>query len=450
VVQVANKSAVTIRKGSKGTDSGDILAFLIPCLQFIQINVIGVLNGADLMLLFVFIYLVFRGRLRIATPVGKRFIVLCSLWLVSQIVTDIVRHSAFVDYARGWSNIGMTLVNFAVIYTLLYGRPKRLLLYAGGLAAGTLLTLLINPDLNMQVEPWKFAIAYPVCWLVMLYASREKSRGYEPVVLCAIVGAVNIALGTRSIGSFCLIVALYLLALRFIHRKGARVMKLRPGVIVAALATLIVAASGILWTYAYVAKSGMLGEDAREKYEEQSSGKYGVLVGGRVELLGSIPAIYDSPILGHGSWARDPKYLIIERQALATMGYKNAEDYSRADAESGIIQTHSYIFGAWVDSGILGAVFWGWVFLLTAKMLLSVYPPTIRLLPLASFAAFTQLWDILFSPYGAQQRIVSPYYVVLIMTCMGIAASRQNAQAADGTAKKKLVSGVARKRLKTA
>ena len=449
MVQAANQSAVTVRKGSKGPDSGDVLAFLIPCLQFIQVNLIGVLNGADLMLLFTFVYLVFRGRLRIASPVGKRFIVFCSLWLASQIVTDVVRHSAFVDYARGWSNIGMTLVNFAVIYALLYGRPKRLLIYAGGLAAGTLLTLLINPDLNMQVEPWKFGIAYPVSWLVLLYASREKSRGYEPAILCALAGAVNIAMGTRAIGSFCLLVALYLLLLRYIHRKGPRVIKLKPLETVAALAALIVAASGILWAYGYVAESGMLGYDAWQKYQEQSSGKYGVLVGGRVELLGSIPAIYDSPILGHGSWARDPKYLIIERQALARLGYINAGDYSRTDAASGIIQTHSYIFGAWVDGGILGAVFWAWVFVLTAKMLLSVYPPTIRLLPLASFAAFTQLWDILFSPYGAQQRIVSPYYVVLIMTCMGIAA-RRAADAPPVTAKKRPATGVAKKRLKTA
>ena len=288
----------------------------------------------------------------------------------------------------------MTLVNFAVIYTLLYGRPKRLLLYAGGVAAGTILTLIIEPDLNMLVEPWKFGISLPVCLLVLIFASREKSRGYEPVVLCVIVGAVNIAMGTRSAGAFCLIVASYLLLLRFIYRKGTGVVKLRLSAIVAVIATLVLAISGILWTYGYLASTGKLGDEARMKYEEQSSGKYGVLVGGRVELLGSIPAIYDSPILGHGSWARDLKYLIIERQALAMMGYKNAEDYSRVDAESGIIQTHSYFFGAWVSAGILGAVFWGWVFVLTAKMLLSVYPPTIRLMPwLAHCRTFATAWS---------------------------------------------------------
>jgi hypothetical protein len=54
-----------------------------------------------------------------------------------------------------------------------------------------------------------------------------------------------------------------------------------------------------------------------------------------------------------------------------------------------------------------------------------------------------------FSFYGAQQRIISPYYFALIMTCMGIAA-RPTAGAAPVTEKKRLVTGVARRRLKTA
>ena len=318
MVEVANKSAVTVRKRSESTDAGDILAFLIPCLQFIQINVIGVLNGADLMLLLTFVFLVFRGRLRIASPAGKKFLVLCSLWLVSQ-CRDGHREAHSVcglrtrveQYRHDPRQFCRDL--HAAVRTAQAPADLR-----GGLAAGTLIKLLIRPD-EYARDPWKFGTAYPVCWLVMLYASREKSRGYEPVVLCVIVGAVNVAMGTRAIGGFCLIVAMYLLLLRFIHRKGARVIKLRPGVIVAVMATLIVAGAGILWAYGYAAGSGMLGEDAREKYEAQSSGKYGVLVGGRVELLGSIPAIYDSPILGHGSWARDPKYLIIERQAMAML-----------------------------------------------------------------------------------------------------------------------------------
>jgi len=115
-------------------------------------------------------------------------------------------------------------------------------------------------------------------------------------------------------------------------------------------------------------------------------------------------------------------------------GYKGGSDITRADLEEGLIPAHSYLFQAWVDAGIVGALFWGWVFVFTAKTLMRVYPATVVLLPAASFIAFSLLWDILFSPYGATGRIVVPYYIVLLATCLAM-APQQTARAAIGVAK---------------
>jgi O-antigen ligase len=142
-----------------------------------------------------------------------------------------------------------------------------------------------------------------------------------------------------------------------------------------------------------------------------------VLLGGRTELLASIPAIYDSPILGHGSWARDPLYLIGMARALALMGYEGDVHIDRSQFIEGQIPAHSYIFQAWVDGGVLGAVFWGWILVLTAKGLMRVYPGIAVLLPAVSFLAFLLLWNIPFSPYGTQERITFPYTIVMLMTC---------------------------------
>ena len=401
-------------------DSTDIFVFLIPCLRFVEFHVVGLLSGSDLLLFVAFIFLVFRGGIRITTPTGKTLIALCSLWLVSQCITDIVRHTAFADYARGWSNIGLTLVNFAVLYTLLYGRPRRLLLYAWGLVVGSALTFLISPDELMAADPWKFGISYPATLAILLLASKKNCRGHWPITLSVMLGLINIFMGTRNQGGACLAVALYLLVTRYMRRRSKDSSKLKAATLMAIAASIILGAVGILWAYQYAASAGILGEDAKTKYEGQSSGKYGILLGGRTEMLGSIPAIYDSPILGHGSWAKDPTYLIEERQALAALGYSNAEEVSVDELEEGLIPAHSYIFGAWVDAGIAGAVFWVWVFFLTARSLMRVYPATVVFLPLASFFAFSLLWDLLYSPYGAQMRIVSPYYVVVLMTCLGM------------------------------
>jgi hypothetical protein len=406
----------------------DILVFLIPCLQLIRIKVIGVLNGSDLMMLAVFCYLAFRGRLRIATPTGKWTLALGSLWLASQCVTDIVRHSVFADYARGWSNIGLTLVDLAVLWTLLYGRPRRLVLYGWGLVVGGVLYFLINPNDQMTAgapgDAWKFGLASPLNLGVYLFASRKECRGHWPITLAVIMGIFNMVLGTRSAGGICLAAALFLFVTALSRRKNPGISKLKTGTMVSLAASIVVGAAAVMWAYQYAANTGILGEDAKEKYQEQSSGDYGILLGGRTEILATFPAIYDSPILGHGSWAKEPLYIILQNQALARLGYKTAWNIADEDLQEGLIPTHSYFFGAWVDGGILGAVFWGWIFVLTARVLLRVYPDTAVLLPAVSFLAFFMLWEILFSPYGTPGRATFPYSFVMMMTLLDTASSK--------------------------
>ena len=379
--QSSSAAAIRIRARSKGLDAVDLLVFLIPCLQLIRIRVVGVLNGSDVLTLIIFLYLAFRGKLRIATPVGKWTLFLCSLWLASQCVTDIVRHSALTDYARGWSNIGFTFASLAVLWTLLYGRPRRLVLYGWGLVIGGVLFAIINPNemtaAGAPGDAWKFGFAYPVTLGVFLLASRKECRGLWPVALGVMAGILNLWEGSRAVGGFCLATALYLVVTGFLRRKSGGRSKLKAGTVLALAASIILGIAGVLWAYRYAATAGILGQDAQEKYEEQSSGEYGVLLGGRSELLATLPAIYDSPILGHGSWAREPLYIILQNQALARLGYKTAWNIADEDLQEGLIPTHSYFFGAWVDGGILGAVFWGWIFVLTAKALLRVYPDTV-------------------------------------------------------------------------
>ena len=434
--QAKSLNAQRAGNGHKSRDPVDILVFLVPCLQFIQIKVIGVLNGSDVMLLAVFFYLAFRGKIRIATPAGKGFVVLCSLWLASQYVTDIVRHTAFEDYSRGWSMIGFTLIGFVVLYMLLYGHPRRLVLYGCGLVTGSVLTFFISPNIFAAESPWKFGLAFPVNLAVFLFVSGERCHGHWPVTLCAILGVIDIFMGTRSLGGVCLAAVFYLLVTRFLQRKSTEGRKLKAGSKVALAASLILGVAGIAWAYEYSASAGILGEDAREKYEQQSKGDYGVLIGGRPDLLGAIPAIYDSPILGHGSWVKGWTYILAEQQALALMGY-DAFVMTREDVEEGFIPAHSYLLQAWVWAGVVGALFWAWVFVFTARTLMRVYPPTVALLPVASFMAFSLLWEILFSPYGATERVIFPYYFVTLMTCWGM-GPRKAARSSPSKAKRKI------------
>ena len=285
----------------------------------------------------------------------------------------------------------MTLVSFSVIYYLLYGNPRRLVIFGWGSVAGFLLTYFINPDEVAAGDPWKWGLAYPVTWGVCLLASQKRFRGRASIAMVTAVGMLNLVLAFRSLGATCLIAALYLFINQMMRRRAARAQKLKKTLILAISALVLLCGAGIYFGYQFAATSGLLGEEAQNKNESQSSGKYGVLLGGRTEMLGYLPAIYDSPILGHGSWAKDPKYFIAEREALAALGYSNAEDMSVEDLEVGLIPTHSCLFGAWVDAGILGALFWAWMLVITAKALMRVYPATVSILPIMSLLGFQLL-----------------------------------------------------------
>ncbi len=78
--------------------------------------------------------------------------------------------------------------------------------------------------------------------------------------------------------------------------------------------------------YAYLASSGQLGDKAQDKYEAQTRGKFGILAGGRPEVLVSWRAVLDSPILGHGSWAEDSKYSEMLKDLQLEAGYTEDED----------------------------------------------------------------------------------------------------------------------------
>jgi hypothetical protein len=183
---------------------------------------------------------------------------------------------------------------------------------------------------------------------------------------------------------------------------------------------------GTLWgftqVYSHYAEQGVFGEYAQRKLALQNNGAGGLLLGGRSEILASSQAILDSPLLGHGSWPRDPIYGAILLQKRAEWGYKEVDGNGRQLDD--LIPTHSYVFGAWVEAGLAGALFWlfllGWTIhnFLTA----SGCEP---LLPLFAFGGFMLVWDILFSPLGMPTRFISPFFMAAMVLFSTLRASHK-------------------------
>jgi hypothetical protein len=383
--------------------TGDFACFAIPALSFLRVEVGGVLYATDLCLLAVLPFVLERRRW-LGTKLARTFLFLGLLWLVGQVLTDVVRQSPFEDYSRGWSKIVLTLTHFAAIALLVRQSQKRLILYGAGLGLGGVLTFFFAPGVYAADYPWKFGLGPPVTILFCLLAGTVAQRSRtSAVTILAGIGVVNLVLGFRSLGGICAFAAIYT---SFQLSSGLADSRLRKRRTVVAIAILAVGAWGVSSVYAHGAKSGWFGADEREKYEVQSSGGGGLLLGGRSDLLASSAAIFDSPLLGHGSWAKDPLYGAILINSMTDLGYEDAT----AGLDGDLIPSHSYIFGAWVESGIVGAVFWAWVLWLTVSALIHASGRE-PLFPFFAFIGMSLVWNVLFSPYGADGRFTATYFV---------------------------------------
>lgn len=409
-----------------GSDSGNLvstigvlemLVFVVPLTQFIEVKWIGNLFGPDFLLLVLFPFLVARRGHLLMQGLPRILIILCAVWLIGQVVTDVVRQSDFRDYSRGWAKIALTGVNFSALYLLINGRSRRILLFATGLAVGGILQFYISPIIYAESYPWKFGVGMPITALLIVMAclvdTSVGARRAWPVAFVLIGALLNLYFGYRSLAGICFLTGTFLIARRILWQQNAHgVMSAIMGLGLVGLLG-VAAAMGFLKTYEYAAENGLLGDATKQVHEAQAAGEYGLLLGGRSEILVSSQAIMESPIIGHGSWAKDESYAKLLVESKLALGYSRSEE-----DEEGLIPTHSHILGAWVETGILGAVFWIWVLSLPVRVFANLPHVAMRLAPLIIFVALLLFWDVLFSPYGAERRYITPYYIIVLISVL--------------------------------
>lgn len=178
--------------------------------------------------------------------------------------------------------------------------------------------------------------------------------------------------------------------------------------------------------YREMATSGMLGEEAQNKYMRQTkrgSGIISLLMGGRAEFFAGGYACLQKPLLGYGSWAVDTDGVYGEflRQYGVEGEYENyiLESY-RQYSNGGmahLIPGHSCIIQFWLWFGIMGLIFWIYILLLLKNVLfkwLAIYPPWYGYL---ACVVPLFLWNVFFSPFGGRIGIAT-----LITVCLFIRA----------------------------
>lgn len=403
-----------MRKQTIYSYAADSLALVSAVATSFSIHVIGeLLIGEMILVAFLPFLILLRGK-RLLRSYLKTIAALIGFWLFSQVVTDAYRGTEMLDRIRADALILFFSLDLLALIILLGRNPRRQILFLSGFGLGSILATRIQPTLYALDYPWKFGYSEGVMILVVLICCYfYKRRRYVVVgLLLVTLMGINLIENYRSPVLFLLVLIALILPVIPEELGNLRLLPKRKSPLrVAILAAIALGAAGGASALVTMATSvGLIGQEAQTKNEEQAEAG-GLLIGGRPEIQVSSQAVWDSPILGHGAGVTESKYgqMLIDIQAQRSRRNLHFHGYI------GTIPTHSHLMGAWVQAGVLGAVFWIYVMWLAIKAVVHVAINRPSLAPIYEWLLLIFLWDIMFSPFAFTRRVTESLVLVIII-----------------------------------
>jgi len=327
-------------------------------------------------------------------------------WLIIQIVTDVYRDIPLNDLAKGSARIVFFILGLYFLWRCVATDVRRAGAYLLGTASAGIASYFLFPSEMSFSDPWKWHFGPAVMSVIFsaLCFFRVRSVWMWAVGLL-LIGVANALFNFRSLAGINVAVGGFILFNSFILRM--------PLWFRSCLA--VGGAILILFIYSITASTGLLGEQARLKYESQlrEGGTFlTVMSGGRSEYRASTKAISDSPIIGFGSWAQRPEYIMyaLDEEKFTSDSYAFKQMLS-----NGYIPTHSMLLGTWVDAGIIPGLLWMYLWFFIIRCLLTNRIGLSEFGPLSAIMAVGLLWSILFSPFGSSNRTAAAFCIVVVV-----------------------------------
>lgn len=418
-------NAVTDRTtdaNAKASRNECLIAFLLGLGSRLNVRLIGYLPFSELAILLVTPFLVPQLTSRNVLKRTGWILPLAAAWLLSLIVSDAYRETMWSLSARGIARIVvfMTAIPFGVYFLRRATYDKLLWFTVGAIPSNVLSAYVFRSGVHegRELVYGKALIDWQTHWsglaglvaglaMLLLY---KRGHAYAYAISFG-MGLLNIFKASRSVGAILILGPLVTIAYNTLStgvpssRRRIRTF----GLALLAIATCIFSILLFL-AYDYAAKEQMLGDREFARHQLQSRSAFGLFVGGRPSLVSAYLAISQSPFIGYGSWPLDKWEFNAKAMELA--GYKlNPAMYKIGYP---LIDSHSHVLQAWVESGIFGAIFWVYIFWVMARSAITPIEDERRLRLAVTASALSFGWHILFSPIAS--RIELSFALATILT----------------------------------
>jgi hypothetical protein len=392
----------------------DAAIFALGAAGAYSVSLVGALPGDELLVLpFLPVLVLAKGK-RAFISQYLLFYVLLAGWLLGTLIADVYAGTPLASRLKGTARVVFLGLDFIVLAILINGKPRRHIIFVLSIIA--VMMSYVWQFRGQFALQWKFGGASALTMGSLLAASYyyAKRKYWVCIGISLFLAWLDLINGFRSQMGVILVAATMTMPIFGQHSalQRGRPSSRRNSLQIILLLSLA-GGVGYLANQAIkiAADRGFFEQDLAQKFQTQSEGKLGVLFGGRPETLVAIQAIRDSPILGHGSFPVDPRYLELKQDIQYEYGYTDSD--TPEDIRDPVIPTHSHLTMAWVESGIFGGLLWIYILVLTIRAILQIAFRRPNLSPIYCYLLMNFIWDNLYSPLGSVNRLWAAYLVLL-------------------------------------
>lgn len=404
----------------------NLVVFIVGLVSSQKINLFGEVFVGEALCGLV---LLFNAKKIRVPPGGMSLLGLLFVWFVAQSLSDIINQTEIIKALKGILVPVFVAIILLGLSTAFHQRYHYLPIYLFGVFIGMWVSRLVGSEYYAS-NPWKWGLGSSValCFFTWIHFYCKAGRTVYLLGGAAVFVVVCLANSSRSMAAFMLLASMVaLLSARikmfpFYWNLGASSsggLKLF-GII---LLGVIIIDRAMVGLFSFGPFLDLLPLADAVKYSSQAANKWGAILGGRTELLVSLEAFWDSPLLGHGSWAENSHYVYSHLDKVdASGGLLMDLTAAENNITSYLIPSHSYLMGAVVWGGVFAGLFWLRVLGICLKGLLR---NSVISSPLYIYITVGMMWNILFSPFGADARWLSTLLFWILLSVVEIENSKR-------------------------
>lgn len=364
----------------------------------IYIRALGNVYLGEIILSLFILVKILNGKKLFLSLLASRFIRAAIVWFIANGVSSIYREKSLSLILISIFTVILTVLSFAAIAHVFEKYPDKLTFSIILYCLGKILGFLVQPGPYTSVLPWKFGFGEPIILVTLVLVGLSR-KNYITLFALSLLIFISVTNEARTLSFICLfaMTAFLLMRIKIFSSKKY-------------LYVLVLALVPIIYSiYLQLALSGLLGAHEAERALILTNSDLGPFAA-RKEFIFSIQAFIKNPIIGYGFNPEVSSNLIMRGyQTLNNLGIK-VEILNDTD-----IPIHSFLMSAFVQGGIFAGIFWIYALKISFSSLLRLPEIQVHQVPILAYLAATMIDKILFSPFGALERMNSALFLVLLI-----------------------------------